>query len=118
MTRPTPINYIELAVTDMAVSKAFYRKAFGWTYTDYGPEYASFDNASIDGGLDASKERKPSCDGALVVLLEQELEACQARIEAAGGVISLPIFSFPGGRRFHFTDPSGNELAVWAKVSD
>jgi len=114
LTGVTPINYIELPVTDMAQSKAFYTAAFGWAYTDYGPSYASFDNAGIDGGFDAAADREPSRDGALVVLLEQDLEAALARVEKAGGQITKPIFSFPGGRRFQFLDPSGNELSVWS----
>lgn len=115
MTRPvTPINYIELPVTDMAATKTFYAAAFGWEYVDYGPSYASFSNASIDGGFDAESDRKPSGDGALVVLFDDDLERCLARVSAAGGEITVPIFSFPGGRRFHFSDPSGNDLAVWA----
>lgn len=114
MTIVTPINYIELPVTDMAASKAFYTKAFGWAYTDYGPTYASFDNAGIDGGLDAASDRKPSKDGALVVLFEKDIEACQTRVEKAGGTVTVPIFEFPGGKRFHFSDPDGNDLAVWS----
>ncbi|MGJ8562170.1 MAG: VOC family protein [Alphaproteobacteria bacterium] len=114
MNAVTPLNYIELPVTDMAAAKAFYEKAFGWTYQDYGPTYAALTNAGVDGGLDAASDRKPSSDGALVVLFDQELEACEARVTAAGGTISTPIFAFPGGRRFHFRDPCGNDLAVWS----
>lgn len=110
----TPINYIELPVTDMAKAKAFYTAAFGWTYTDYGPTYASFDDAGIDGGLDAASDRKPCKYGALVVLFEKDLEACLARVQASGGKVTIPIFEFPGGKRFHFSDPSGNDLAVWS----
>lgn len=107
------INYIELPVTDLAASKAFYTAAFGWTYVDYGPTYAAFQGAGIDGGMDAASDRKPSNSGALVVLLAKDINAAQAKVEKAGGTITVPIFSFPGGRRFHFADPSGNELAVW-----
>lgn len=113
MTNTTKINYIELPVTDMAASKAFYASAFGWSYVDYGPTYASFEGAGIDGGMDAASDRKPSKNGALVVLHTKDLEVAQAAVEVAGGKITVPIFAFPGGRRFHFTDPSGNELAVW-----
>ena len=113
MSTSTKINYIELPVTDLMASKAFYADAFGWTYVDYGPTYSSFEGAGIDGGLDGASDRKPSKDGALVVLHTKDLEATQKSVEAAGGIVTVPIFSFPGGRRFHFTDPSGNELAVW-----
>jgi len=113
MTDTTKINYIELPVIDMAASKVFYTAAFGWSYVDYGPTYAAFEGAGIDGGLDAESDRKPSKNGALVVLHTDKLEAAQQAVEAAGGNITVPIFAFPGGRRFHFTDPSGNELAVW-----
>ncbi len=114
----TPINYIEFPVIDMSDAKAFYTAAFGWAYQDYGPSYASFTNAGIDGGFDANADRKPSKHGALVVLFEKDIEACLARVKAAGGKISLPILEFPGGRRFHFVDPSGNELSVWTDVSE
>ena len=98
--------------------KAFYTRAFGWTYKDYGPHYAAFVNAGLDGGFDAASDRNPSKNGALVVLLSEDLEATQDRIVKAGGRISVAIFSFPGGQRFHFEDPSGNELAVWRETSD
>lgn len=115
MTDTIKINYIELPVTDIAASKEFYTTAFGWSYVDYGPTYAAFEGAGIDGGLDAESDRKPSNSGALVVLYAEDLEASVAAVETAGGKITVPIFSFPGGRRFHFSDPSGNELAVWSK---
>ena len=114
-TAITKINYIELPVTDMAASKVFYASAFGWTYVDYGPTYAAFEGAGIDGGLDAESDRKPSTSGALVVLYAKDLEAAVTAVETAGGLITVQIFAFPGGRRFHFTDPSGNELAVWSE---
>lgn len=112
------INYIELPVTDMAATKVFYTKAFGWSYVDYGPTYAAFQGAGIDGGLDAASDRKPSKNGALIVLHTKDLEGALASVEAAKGVITVPIFEFPGGSRFHFTDPNGNELAVWTTVTE
>ncbi len=114
MTYTTKINYIELPIIDLAASKAFYSAAFGWTYIDYGPTYASFQGAGIDGGLDADSDRKPGKNGALVILHSDDLVAAQSAIETAGGKITIAIFAFPGGRRFHFSDPSGNELAVWS----
>ena len=118
MSDTTKINYIELPATDLVASKAFYADAFGWTYVDYGPTYSSFEGAGIDGGLDGASDRKPGKDGALVVLHTKDLEATQKSVEAAGGIVTVPIFSFPGGRRFHFTDPSGNELAVWTTANE
>jgi len=114
MSEVTKINYVEFPAINMETTKKFYSEAFGWTFVDYGPTYASFDNAGIDGGFDASGEKKPSSDGALVVLYAADIEACMANIVKAGGEITKPIFSFPGGRRFHFIDPSGNDLAVWS----
>jgi len=112
-------NYIELPTTDMAAMKAFYTAVFGWEYVDYGPSYAAIMGAGMDGGFDANAgERKPSNQGALIVLYSNDLEASEQAVKAAGGVITVPIFEFPGGRRFHFKDPSGNELAVWTKVSE
>ena len=108
------INYIELPVTDIEASKAFYASAFGWSFVDYGPAYAAFQGAGIDGGLNADSPRKPSTDGALIVLYARDLEAALGAVKAAGGAITRAVFSFPGGRRFHFTDPGGNELAVWS----
>lgn len=112
------LNYIELPVIDMAASKTFYTVAFGWTYMDYGPTYAAFTNTGLDGGFDAASDRKPSKDGALVVIYATDLEASLESVKTAGGEISVPIFSFPGGRRFQFVDPSGNELAVASYVQD
>lgn len=106
------IDYVELPGGDMAATKAFYGQAFGWTFQDYGPDYQAF-NEGLDGGFytEETAPRKPP----LVVLYARNLEAMEAKVKAAGGVISTPIFSFPGGRRFHFQDPAGNELAVWSE---
>jgi len=106
------INYIELHVHEVAGAKKFYGDAFGWTFQDWGPDYASFEKAGLDGGLTAGES---SASGApLVILYAAKLEEAQRRVEAAGGKIVKSIFSFPGGRRFHFTDPAGNELAIWS----
>ena len=106
------LDYIELPGGELAASKVFYATAFGWRFQDYGPEYAAFDEG-IDGGLDGQADavRQP-----LPILYATDLEAMLARVEAAGGVILKPIFAFPGGRRFHFRDPAGNELAVWSET--
>ncbi|HEX5385409.1 MAG TPA: VOC family protein [Gemmatimonadales bacterium] len=106
------IDYIELPATDVAAAKAFYARAFGWTFTDYGPDYTSFEDGRLAGGL--RKAEVVGRDGVLVVIFAVDLAATEARVRGAGGTIVQPVFSFPGGRRFHFTDPSGNELAVWS----
>ena len=106
------IDYVDLVGGNVTESKAFYAKAFGWTFTDYGPDYAAF-SEGLDGGLSGDPEdgvTKP-----VIVLFAKDLEAMQARVEGAGGKVIRPIYSFPGGRRFHFLDPAGNEMAVWAE---
>jgi len=112
------IDYIEFAVDDIDRSKAFYGEAFGWTFTDYGAEYCEFTDGHMKGGFDASGD--VSCavspGGPLVVLYGTDLAKIMGRVEAAGGRIAKPIFEFPGGRRFHFTDPDGYELAVWTEA--
>lgn len=108
------INYIEFNVSDIARSKQFYGEAFGWTFTDYGPDYCEFNDGHMKGGFDATGPVTPG--GPLVVLYAQDLAQLKARIEAAGGRIAKPIFQFPGGSRFHFIDPDGYELAVWSKA--
>jgi predicted enzyme related to lactoylglutathione lyase len=112
MRQDGKIDYVELPGSNLAEVKRFYGDAFGWRFVDYGPDYAAFDEG-IDGGFwaDAPTKTKP-----LVVLFASDLEAMEAAVRAAGGVITKPIFAFPGGRRFHFTDPAGNELAVWSET--
>ena len=108
------IDYVEFNVADMARSKAFYGAAFGWTFTDYGPDYCEFTDGHMKGGFDAT--RPVSTGGPLIVLYGDDLGELQQRVEQAGGRIVKPVFEFPGGRRFHFTDPDGYELAVWTKA--
>ena len=114
MSRHHRIDYFELPATDLAAAKRFYSAAFDWRFTDYGPNYAGFGYAGADresGGIsnDPDHTRDP-----LAILYSDNLEASEQRVQLAGGTIVKPIFSFPGGRRFHFADPSGNELAVWS----
>ena len=106
------IDYIEFSVTSVLEAKRFYGEAFGWTFEDYGPEYASFADGRLSGGFQAAA--KVRTGGPLVVIYAADLESQERRVKKAGGTIVRPIFSFPGGRRFHFTDPSGHELAVWS----
>ncbi|NQV71933.1 VOC family protein [bacterium] len=109
------IHYVEFSARDLEATKAFFSDAFGWAFQDYGPDYAAFLGAGMEGGFER-KDKKSDTDegGALVILYSADLEETHANVVAAGGVIKLDIFSFPGGRRFHFTEPSGNELAVWS----
>ena len=109
------IDYIELPAADLDAVETFYRKVFGWTFEDYGEGYRAFSDGRLDGGFYKADVRSEQDTGAaLVVFYAAELESVREAIEGAGGAIVKPIFSFPGGRRFHFTDPHGNELAVWS----
>lgn len=115
MKNHNKINYIEIPSKDIGVSKKFFSDVFSWSFVDYGPEYCSF-SEGIDGGFYKAELSVSTDSGSvLVVLYSQELEATQSKIEECGGKITKPIFSFPGGRRFHFTDPNGNEYAVWSE---
>ncbi len=105
------INYVEFGATDLSAIKAFYSKAFGWTFTDYGPDYVAFANSGLEGGF--TTQAKPG-GNPLVILYSDALEKTKDGVIAAGGKIVKDIYTFPGGRRFHFADPSGNELAVWS----
>lgn len=110
------INYIELPASDLTATKAFFTEAFGWSFQDYGPEYTSFLDAGVSGGFyQSDKSGSPGKGSALIVLYSNDLEGTYARVVKASGTIVKEIFSFPGGRRFHFTEPSGNELAVWSE---
>ena len=113
--KTVPINYIEFKAPDLSIIKDFYSSVFGWEFTDYGPTYTAFSNSGVEGGFEQSDNE--IVNGALIVLHHHNLELIQEKVEAAGGKISVPIFSFPGGRRFHFIDPAGNELAIWTEVS-
>jgi len=110
------INYVEIPTRDISVSKKFFAEVFDWRFTDYGPEYASIDNASLDGGFFSSEKMVSTKNGSvLVVLYSDDLEQTSEKVIAQGGHILQAIFNFPGGRRFHFSDPTGNEYAVWSK---
>lgn len=109
------MNYVEFHAKDMAATKAFFGTVFGWSFTDYGPEYIAFTDEGLDGGFFQSDLASSAENGAtLIVFYSKSLNETLQTIEAAGGIITRPIFAFPGGERFHFTDPSGNEFAVWS----
>lgn len=106
------INYVEFKSNDLEKIKKFYHQVFAWKFTDYGPTYTAFSDSGLDGGFEKTDEK--FVNGALVVLYHHDLGSIKRKIIHAGGKISKDIFSFPGGHRFHFMDPSGNELAVWS----
>lgn len=108
------IDYVEFQTAQMAASKEFFAKAFGWSYVDYGPDYADIQGAGIGGGFENHADGDVAAP--LVILKADDLEAALAHVEATGGKIIKPIFSFPGGRRFQFAEPGGNELAVWSET--
>lgn len=110
--RDRTIDYIEFGATDIAATRRFYAACFGWKFTDYGPGYVAFEDGRLTGGFttDSKPGRAP-----LVVLYVKDLEKSRTAVAGNGGRIERDIFSFPGGRRFHFLDPNGNELAVWSE---
>ncbi len=117
MNEHEKINYVEFPAKDLEATKAFFSAVFGWSFEDYGSEYTAFSDEGLDGGFYKSKLTALRDKGsALIVFYSKELEQTQSKIEKAGGSIIRPIFSFPGGRRFHFSDPNGNEYAVWSDI--
>ena len=108
------LDYIELPGSDIPATKKFYGSVFGWSFVDYGPDYVAFDSAGRQGGFNA--ERKVvSTGGPLIVLYAADLDSMEAKVRAAGAEI-LSRETFDGGRRFHFRDPNGNEIAVWTRI--
>jgi len=109
------INYVEFPARDIEKAKAFFAEVFDWKFEDFGDQYTAFADQGLDGGFFLSDKRASAQEGgALIVFYSENLEATLAKIEKAGGIIVKPVFSFPGGRRFHFGDPNGNEYAVWS----
>lgn len=108
------INYIEFKAHNLALIKKFYTSCFGWSFTDYGPNYTAFAESGLEGGFEKTDESIRH--GVLVVLYHDDLNHVKDTIVQAGGTISKDVFSFPGGERFQFKDPSGNELAVWKET--
>ncbi len=115
MSNHHKINYVEIPSSDLELTKSFFVNVFGWSFVDYGPEYTAITDGGLDGGFfKADTVAQTSSGSALVVLYSQDLEETLQAVEKAGASIIKPIFSFPGGRRFHFTEPSGSEFAVWS----
>ena len=108
------IKYLEIPAEQVSPMKDFYGAAFGWTFQDWGGEYATFHGAGLEGGFNADASHKP--EAPLVVLQTDTIETMEAKVTEAGGTITVPTFAFPGGRRFHFTDPGGNQLAVMQRT--
>ncbi len=104
------LNYLELPVADTGRAKSFYGAAFGWSFSDFGPTYAATTSGDTDIGFQADGEQQTAA--ALPVIEVEDLDAVLAAVVTAGGRVTQPIFAFPGGRRFHFADPDGHELAV------
>lgn len=114
MNEHEKINYVEFQSTDLEATKTFFSAAFGWSFTDYGQDYTAFSDEGLNGGFFTSELAGTTDNGgALVVLYSDRLEETLSTVKDAGGKIIKPIFDFPGGRRFHFTEPGGNEFAVW-----
>ena len=110
------LNYVEYPARDLEATKAFFTQVFAWQFTDYGPDYTASSGAGLDGGFYRSDLNAQTCKGsALLVFYSSDIAQTQAKIEQAGGEISTALFDFPGGRRFHFVEPSGNEFAVWSE---
>ena len=110
------IHYVEYPARDLEATKTFFQTAFGWSFDDYGPDYAAFSGGGVDGGFFRSDLAARTDRGsALVIFYSERLGDTLAKVTAAGAYITKPIFTFPGGRRFHFTEPSGNEFAVWGE---
>jgi predicted enzyme related to lactoylglutathione lyase len=112
------IDYVELPAKDMDATKRFFSEVFGWEFEDAGPDYMAFLNQGLDGGFYRSERSASTNNGsALIVFYSNDLESTELKITTAGGIILKPTFSFPGGRRFHFADPNGNEFAVWSDTN-
>lgn len=111
------INYIEFPLRDADATKRFYGEVFGWEFQDWGPEYISFTGAQVEGGFNGEPGLPVNAPGILVVLYADDLEGIRQAVIDAGVTIRKDIYTFPGGRRFHFVDPNGNELAVWSGES-
>jgi predicted enzyme related to lactoylglutathione lyase len=113
------INYIEFAAKDLDATRQFFEAVFDWRFQGYGPDYIEFSNAGVAGGFfRAELASKTEVGGALIVLFSDSIEASVAKVQENGGTVTKAIFEFPGGRRFHFLEPSGNEMAVWTNMLD
>lgn len=118
MNEHEKLNYVEFPASNLTETKVFFISTFGWSFEDFGSEYTAFSGEGLDGGFFKSEQSSSTNNGAaLLAFYSTDLESTLAKIESSGGEIIKPIFSFPGGHRFHFTEPSGNEFAVWSDAS-
>ena len=116
MNEHEKINYVEFPAIDLVATKEFFSNVFNWSFQDYGPDYIAFSNEGLDGGFYKSTKSSSTENGAaLIVFYSGKLEQTLSKIEQCGGNIIKPIFAFPGGYRFHFSDTNGNEYAVWSE---
>ncbi len=110
------LNYVEFGTRDINATKQFFEQAFGWSFVDYESEYSAFSGQGLDGGFFAAEQVSQTANGAaLLVFYSSDIHATLAKVEQFGGQVIRPIFEFPGGCRFHFTEPGGNEFAVWSE---
>ncbi len=113
---PRTIDYVEMPSRDLAATKRFFTALFGWPFTDYGPDYAAFDDGRMTGGFyRAEKTAGVEAGGVLIVFYQRDLAAVLEEVKVLGGEVTREIFEFPGGRRFHFREPGGGEFAVWSE---
>ena len=118
MNEHEKLNYVEFSASNISETKSFFSSAFGWSFEDFGPDYTAFSGEGLDGGFFKSDQASSTNNGAaLLIFYSNNLYATLAKVERLGGKIVKPVFSFPGGHRFHFTEPSGNEFAVWSDAS-
>lgn len=111
------VDYVEIPVTDLKKARAFFEAMFGWSFQEWGDDYLSFNDGRMDGGFRRAAEPAPAT-GVLIVFFSEDLERDVDRVKQLGGTISEEVFSFPGGRRFHFIDPVGTEYAIWSAATD
>ncbi|HHF2921194.1 VOC family protein [Vibrio sp. VGrn 2] len=117
MNQHEKLNYVEFGAKDLELTKSFFSSVFGWEFVDYGPEYTAFSNQGLDGGFFKSDCcNQTNTGGALLVFYSSDIEGTLKKVAQSGGEIIRPIFEFPGGCRFHFLEPSGNEFAVWSEA--
>ena len=117
MSHHEKLNYVEFSAYDLKATKHFFNNVFNWQFTDFGPQYTSFSGQGLDGGIFQSPLKSLTKNGAaLLIFYSDDINATLKKVTSFGGKIIKPVFEFPGGCRFHFTEPSGNEFAVWAKT--